>query len=903
MDYLHTRKIDEITKHYDVDPEQGLSQDEAAKRLEEHGPNKLQQYDGVSPWKILFHNANNIIVYLLMAAALLSFLMNDPVEAIAILLAIFIAVGFGFVSEYQAATSVDALQKLITTEVLVLRNKQRQTLDSTELVPGDIMYLETGSSVPADGRIVKSSNFACSEAALTGESEAVEKTTDTLDDPDLSIGDRINLVHSGTAVTRGNAYVLVTATGMDTEIGKISNLMSSGESKETPLNRELDRLGKFLIILAFISGLTVFLVGLLLNNELPYMLQISLILAISAIPEAMPAVSTITLARGMRRMVEKHTLVKTLASVETLGSTSIICSDKTGTLTENQMTVEELYLTADKYYTVTGSGYQIHGDVRLDGEGPVSLEDDEDLAAFVTAALLASDGELVEKEDLNEIIGDPTEGSLIVLGHKLGTSREKLEENGYKQQFKIPFDSEHKYMLTVYKHDGRQDIYIKGALEVLTQFSGDADDNERMDNDNKQLTKKGLRTLAVGHLLGYEGELSDEAVQNELNSGKLELLGISGIIDPPREDVIESIALCQQAGIEIKMITGDHPETARVIAAEIGLKNADEVMTGRDLDHLYEDNREEFNRRVRETSVFARVSPNNKLQIIHALQEGKNIVAMTGDGVNDAPALKGADIGVAMGIRGTEVAKEASDMILTDDRFTSIVEAVEEGRLIFSNIKKFVYFLFTCNMIEIISIFLAVIMMLPLPLQPLHILWLNLVVDSGPAIALAFEGKEGKIMNEAPRKAGQRMFNRGFLMKIVVSGILIGLGSFFVFVYFFQNYGDLELAQTAAFASMAFGQIFHVLNARKRFGSGFKFSQIGENKVLLLAMAISFALVMIAIYAPFFSVLFSSVPLRLIHWLIIAAEVAIVTTAIYWINKKWLNKKADEIIRVETSEA
>lgn len=892
MEKIYKKETDQIVQDFETDAMNGLSTEEAAKRLEKYGPNELDSSEEVSLIKIILQNLNSVIVYLLLGASILSFLMNDPVEGVAVLIAVLIAVVFGVVSEYQAATSVESLLELVTSETVVIREGKRQTIPSSELVPGDLMYLINGNTISADGRIIDSSNFACIESSLTGEAESVEKNADPLtDEESLSIGDRVNCVFSGTAVTRGNAYAIVTATGMKTEIGHISEMMSEGEHSESPLNKELNQLGKLLILFAFVAAILVILIGLIQGNELSSVIQIAIILAISAIPEALPAVSTITLARGMRKMATHQTMVKTLASVETLGSTDVIASDKTGTLTENQMTVERVYLTNEAQYTVSGTGYSTEGTVTNDKEQPVNLEEDEALSEFIHAALLASESELVEKEDVNEIIGDPTDGSVVVLGHKLSLTREKLENATYTLEKKFPFDSEKKYMMNIYQEDDRSHLFIKGALDVLIEQNQSSEENQRLEAINEKIAEEGLRVLAIAKISDYTGEAEEEAIEAHMAEQGLTILGLVGIIDPPRKDVIESVTLTQQAGIKVKMITGDHPKTASVIAKEIGIEGYEQTITGTELDQLLAETPDDFYEKIKDIAVFARVSPENKLQIVEAYQANGLTVAMTGDGVNDAPALKGANIGVAMGIRGTEVAKDASDMILMDDRFTSIVEAIKEGRIIFSNIKKFVYFLFTCNMIELISIFLALLLVLPLPLNPLHILWLNLVVDSFPALSLAFEPGEGNIMKQAPRNKKERLVNWPFIQKIGLSGLIIGISSFLVFLYFFHHYDQVELAQTAAFTSMGLGQLAHIGNVRKENHFGFSPKNFAENRYLLGALAISFALILSAIYLPGLNDLFHSVPLQPIHWLIIVAQVIATTILVYLAKKVFIKRE------------
>lgn len=864
--------------------ESGLSEAEVKRRLETHGPNRLESGDKVSPWEILFHNVNNIIVYLLIAAATISFIMDDPIEGVAILVAVLIAVFFGFFVELKAQHTVESLQAMIYTTAKVRREGRITEIASAELVPGDIVFLEEGDSISADGRLVQSRNFACIESALTGESEAVDKDYRHEFTEEVALGDRTNSIFAGTTVTRGNAYAIITVTGMQTEVGKISSLLKTTKKEQTPLNKELGRLGRLVILFAAACAVIMILIGLVTGYDLPFILHIALILAIAAIPEAMPAVSTITLSRGMKIMAGHKALVKSLPAVETLGSTNVICTDKTGTLTENQMTVEKIALASGLRFDVTGNGYQPAGDILSDGK-PVIAADDEDLAAFIRAGTLCSNATLVEEASGEHVIvGDPTEGALIVLAEKSGFQKDRLHAEGWEKAGEIPFDSEKKYMVTAYRHQGSTHAFIKGAPDVLLKLtSHDPSEQGNLDHFNQEFASEGLRVLAVGELADYAGDGSETSLQDSL--GRVRILGLSGIIDPPRQDVKEAIATCQQAEIQIKMITGDHPRTASIIAASIGLDRHETVMKGQELDHLSEfGSEQDADFQIASTAVFARVSPENKLQIVRALKRQGSIVAMTGDGVNDAPALSGADIGIAMGIRGTEVAKEAADMILTDDRFSAIVDAIREGRVIFANIRKYVYFLFSCNMVEILTIAISLIFLYPLPILPLHVLFLNLVVDISPAIAIGFEPAEANVMNQPPRRAEEGLISRKFLVKILLSGLIIAVLSFLVFVIVLGQSQSLPLAQTAAFTMMAVSQLLHTFNVRreKHFGIG---ASLLENKVLIGALLLSVSLQLLAVYAPFMNQIFQTVPLGRQEWLLIAAAASVSTLGVHLVKK------------------
>ncbi|MDL2276597.1 HAD-IC family P-type ATPase [Breznakia sp. OttesenSCG-928-G09] len=804
--------------------------------------------------------------------------MNDPIEGVAVLIAVFIAVIFGFVTEFKAQKSVESLQSMIKSTTNVLRDGKIEVINSDELVVGDIIKLSGGDSINADARLVQTQNFACIESALTGESAPVSKDSALVFDEETSLGDRKNYVYAGTAVTRGNATAVVTATGMRSEVGQISDMLKQHKKEETPLNKELNHLGKLLIGLAALFAGIVIVLGLLTGRELSFIIQIALILAIAAIPEAMPAVSTITLARGMARMSEHKALVKSLPAVETLGSTSVICSDKTGTLTENQMTVSKIYLLNKGVYNVSGGGYHFEGDVSKDGE-KVVLENETELKDFIYASVLNTNA-TIKTEDNGEkvVIGDPTEGALITLGKKLSIDRNSLEENGHIRVDEIPFNSKLKYMITLYEHEGKRKTYIKGGPDVLLDMSNhDQDTKERIEKENQALAKHGLRVLAIGEIT------DNEAIYHNNCDGNVKILGLVGIVDPPREDVKEAIKICQDAGIRVKMITGDHPQTASMIAKEIGMDEYEETMTGFEFDVADKD--ENFPKEVCKTGVFARVSPRNKLEIVNILKDNGEVVAMTGDGVNDAPALNGADIGVAMGIRGTEVAKEAADMILTNDRFSTIINAVKEGRIIFANIRKFVYYLFSCNMVEITAIMLSLIFLLPdLPVQPLHILWLNLVVDIFPAMSLGFEPAEDNIMKQQPRGKEEGLLTKKFLVRILLSGAVLGVSSFVIYQLMLLRGAPIIEAQTTTFTLMAIMQLLHILNVRREKTFGLDKSLL-KNKSMIFSMLLAITLQLVAVYVPVFNDILGTVPLPFIDWVLILGISIIATVLVYALKK------------------
>ncbi|MDQ0221674.1 cation-translocating P-type ATPase [Streptococcus moroccensis] len=898
MEKVYQKSSKDVLKHYETS-EEGLKQEAIADRQKKYGLNELEQSEKRSALEILWHNINNIIVYLLGAAVILSLFMGEWVEAAAVFAALLIAVLTGFFVELKAQGSVESLQKMIFTTTKVIRDGETQEIDSKDLVPGDIIVLEEGDAISADGRLITSSNFAVIESALTGESEPVDKDAQEIFEEEQSIGDRLNMVFSGTAVARGNAKAVVTGTGMKTEVGQISSLIDKKTAKDSPLEKELHKLGKVLIVLALVAAILVIVVGLINGQDMAHILHIAIILAIAAIPEALPAVSTITLSRGMRIMSEHKALVKSLSAVETLGSTTVIASDKTGTLTENQMTVERIRLAENRKLEVSGRGYDPIGDLTENGDKvSVTLteilnggQDDDALGQFIIHGLLASNAQLRLADDQSDdsdrkeyqIIGDPTEGSLVVLAAKNDLDYTTLSENGWKRLAEIPFSSEHKYMAVLAETPYGKRIVVKGAPDVLiTNFIPKHKQDYWLDQ-NESLASEGMRVLAVASLKVDEKTDLAETFENNFDQfmGDFVIDGLAGIMDPPRDDVKDSVAETQNAGIAVKMITGDHPKTASVIAEQIGIKNHENTMTGQEIDKLVD--QAGFAQKVRETAVFARVSPENKLQIVKSLQAEGNVVAMTGDGVNDAPALNGADIGVAMGIRGTEVAKETAAMILTDDKFSTIVSAVEIGRNIFANIKKYVMFLFSCNMIEILAVLLTIIFSLPMPLQALHILYLNLVIDIAPAMSLAFEEADEDIMSQPPRRASGGLVNKAFLARIIISGAIIALASFIIFRHAYAREASLEYAQTATFTFMALAQLLQIFNVRNPKGFGLNASFF-KNKVLVLSLILSLGLQMAAIYLPFMNAILGTHPLTGATWGYMAIGLLVTTVFVYLAN-------------------
>ncbi len=853
----------------DVNKETGLSQSEAEKRFQKYGPNSLKQKSQISPFKIFVDQFKNILVILLLIASGFSFFIGDTVEAIAIGAVIILNALFGFVTEYRAEKSVEELKKMITTDTKVLRDGEVKNIKSKNVVPGDIVIIEEGDRITADGRLVEAENLASDESALTGESEPVSKNTDKIEKEDVPLAETKNMVYMGTAVTRGNGALVVTGTGQKTEMGKISDLLNETVDEETPLEEKLDQLGKSLIVITLIITAIIALVGIISGRDIVDMVKTGIALAIAAVPEGLPAVATITLAIGMRVMARHNALVKSLPAVETLGSTTVICTDKTGTLTENQMTVNEIYLY-DRDIEVTGTGYKPEG-IFKENDKEIDLENDELLNLFLKAGTLSSNASINKKDDLWEVVGDPTEGALVAAAMKANLSEKNFKKNDFKRTGEIPFSSEKKFMAVSYSENKKEFIYLKGAPEVVLDKCDKViqKDNEateltekirkKLSDINHEMASEGLRVLGVAYKEKKNDKLEDDIEQD------LVFLGFAGIMDPPRADVKESILTAQKAGIRTIMITGDQSDTAYAIGKKVGISQDDQKpITGSMLAKL---SISELKEKIQTNSVFARVSPKDKLDIIDALNANNEITAMTGDGVNDAPALKKADIGVAMGQRGTAVAKEASDMVLLDDRFGTIVEAVKQGRVIFDNIQKFIHYLFSCNLSEILFLFLGIILQLPTPLLALQILWLNLVTDVFPALVMAWEQPEEGIMDNPPRDPGKVIMTNKFKIKIGLQGLVITFGPLLAYMYALNNFSTLE-SRTIGFMTIAFVQLFHVFNVRRENGLGFDRTLL-QNKYLWGAIVLTIGLQLLAVYTPFLQNIIHTVALQPKMWYIV----------------------------------
>jgi Ca2+-transporting ATPase len=862
--------------------EKGLSSEEAAKRLQDYGPNELKETAKKTLFMMFLDQFRDFMIMVLVAAAAVSGIIGEVIDTIAIVVIVILNAIIGFVQEYRAEKAMKALKELAAPEALVYRDRKRMSIPASELVPGDAVFLEAGRIVPADIRLTESAQLKIEEAALTGESIPVEKSVNALKEASIPLGDRKNMAYKGTIVSYGRGMGIVVATAMDTELGKIATLLQEEEEIKTPLQKRLAKFGQRLGIIVLAICAIVFITGLL-RGEAPLLMFLTAIsLAVAAIPEALPAVVTISLALGAKKMVKQNALVRKLPAVETLGSVTYICSDKTGTLTLNKMTVEELYIRGE----VVGSEK-----LKVDHEEkPFSLN--SQVPVLLHALALSNDAAL-DKD--NNAIGDPTEVALFEIAGRNGLSKKDIEKE-FPRIAEIPFDSDRKCMTTFHKTPGDGIIsFTKGALESVLKKSVDSlTGSERtgmnepltrmIDDVNEKMANDGLRTLAfaVRQWDSLPEDVTPEAVENNLT-----FIGLTGLMDPPREEAKEAVSICKTAGIKPVMITGDHPLTARNIARRLGIiGDGGGVITGQELEKL---TLEEFEDKVEKIRVYARVAPEQKIKIVKALQDKGEFAAMTGDGVNDAPALKRADIGVAMGITGTDVSKESSHMILLDDNFATIVKAVKEGRRIFDNIRKFIKYTMTSNSGEIWTIFLPPFLGLPIPLLPIHILWINLVTDGLPGLALAVEPAEKGIMNRPPRHPKESIFAHGIGYHLFWVGLLMGSVSVFTQAWFMKAGGTHW--QTMVFTVLSLSQMGHVLAIRSDRESLFK-QGLFSNKPLLGAVLMTFVLQMATIYVPVLNPIFKTAPLTAGELAISLLLSSIVFMAVE-IEKWWLrrNKK------------
>ncbi|MBN8580509.1 MAG: cation-translocating P-type ATPase [Anaerolineae bacterium] len=917
---------EETLKHLEVH-EEGLSSAEVEKRLAHYGQNQLEEAPRPGFLALLWSQLNNFVVILLIVASVISALLGDYVEAIAIMAIVVLNAVLGIVQEQRAEQALAALKKLAAPEAQVIRDGSRKSVPAYNLVPGDIVFLEAGNFIPADLRLLEAVNLRVEEASLTGESLPVQKNAATVLDKNVPLGDRKNTTFMGTVVSYGRGRGVVTSTGMSTQLGLIATMLQGVESEETPLQRRLDQLGKSLSIGSLILVFVVFIVALfnytevsgLFSDPLNYfqtfaeqiteVFIIAISLAIAAVPEGLPAVVTISLALGMREMIQRHALIRKLSSVETLGSATVICSDKTGTLTQNEMTVTRIWADG-QLVSVSGTGYTPKGDFLVDGK-PMDVKQYPAILSTLWLGVLNNDA-LIETTGESEsnktyrIVGDPTEGSLLVAAAKAGAIQLDIKE-AYPRENEVPFDSERKRMITIHdvtdpspedpspfydeKHKDWDVIAMKGAPDIVltlcSKYQGMDDKPREMTEEmrksilaaNDAMTKDALRVLGFAYRADKNIPDNIEEVKTTDLEKDLVFVGLMGMIDPPRTEVKPALEKARHAGIRTVMITGDFPNTAKAIAESIGLLRPGKgVMTGAELDAI-DDN--QLKQVIEDTDVFARVSPEHKMRIVDALQANDEVVAMTGDGVNDAPAIKRADIGVAMGITGTDVAKGTADMVLTDDNYASIVSAVEQGRIIYSNIRKFVFFLLSSNVAEIMIIFLATLAGLPAPLTAIQLLWLNLITDGAPALALAMEKGDPDTMDQKPRAKNEPIVNRSMGIGIIIQTIMqtgAVLGAFVMglvwhlesgaiipagsnVISFVLNHDwrgvDVQTAETMAFVTLSMAELFRAYTVRSERASIFQIG-IFSNKYMQYAVGISMTLLILVCAVPFLQPIFNT---------------------------------------------
>ena len=847
---------------------EGLDEAEAGRRLEAHGPNRLAPPERAGPLVRFLRHFHNVLIYILIAAAAGTALLGHWVDTGVILAVVLINTLIGFLQEGKAERALDAIRQMLSPQATVVRGGERQQVDAAEIVPGDVVFLQAGDKVPADLRLLDAKNLRIDEAVLTGESVPVEKGTDAVA-ADAALGDRRSMAYSGTLVTFGRGLGMAVATGTQTEVGRISEMLGEVTSLQTPLIRQTEQFGRWLAAIIVVIAAATFAFGYWVRDyPLDEMFLAAASLAVSTIPEGLPAILTIALAIGVQKMARRNAIIRSLPAVETLGSVSAICSDKTGTLTRNEMTVSAL-VTRSRQVAVTGVGYAPHGGFCEDGRETDPLADGI-LHETLLAGALCNDARHGERDGAWWLQGDPTEGSLIVAARKAGLDPEAETERRPRLDV-IPFESDHKYMATLHSdHHGGRTIYLKGSPERLLELCDrerSADGEQPLEPDwwrgeMETIAGRGERLLAVAaaEVPGDRQELTYEAVER----GGFTLLALVGIIDPPRDEAVASVAASQRAGVQVRMITGDHVATASAIGRKLGICSERGAVAGHELDAMDDD---ELQRTAREAAVFARTTPEHKLRLVRALQADGSIVAMTGDGVNDAPALKRADVGVAMGCKGTEAAKEASEMVLADDNFASITHAVEEGRTVYDNIRKAILHMLPTNAGQSLTIMMAILMGLALPLTPVQVLWVNMVTSVTLAMALAFEPSEPGVMERPPRDPEAPLLSGFMLWRIPFVAILLWLGTFGHFVWMEEVVGAPDdLARTVAINTLVAGQAFYLLNLRLIYDPVLRGWALFRSRAMWLAIGVLVVLQLMFSYAPFMHALFGTAPIAPADW-------------------------------------
>lgn len=848
----------------------GLSDKEAGKKLQEHGPNTLTESKKISLFRIFLRQFSDFMVLILLASTAISASMGEMTEAVTIIAIVVLNAILGFIQEYRTEKTLEALKGLAAPTAKVIRNGKCVSIPAEQIVPGDLIILETGDRVPADASLVESNSLQVDESLLTGESVPVEKAVSRSGNRLYDSSQKAASVYMGTVVTGGRARAVVYATGMNTEMGNIAGLIQNIEEDETPLQKKLKHLGKLIVAGCLIICAIVSITGVLRGEELFNMLLAGISLAVAAVPEGLPAIVTIALALGVQRMLKRNALIRKLPAVETLGCASIICSDKTGTLTENRMTVRKIY-AGGRMYEVRGSNGK--SGVFFDSFAGIDPLKQGILKLNLEIGALCNNAEVEQKQkNVWEVTGDPTEGALLVVAAKAGLSRETLDTSWFRID-ELPFDSDRKCMSVVCdNHIGETYVFTKGAPDIIINkctkaytSKGIVDLTPQMKTEimknNNLMAGEALRVLGMAYK-----KLGSRSYKNRGLESELVFAGLTGMIDPPRKEALDAVRKCRMAGIKPVMITGDHKLTATAIAKELEiLSKSDKVLTGAELDEMDEKRLEKIAENV---GVYARVSPKHKLMIVRVLKKLGHVVAMTGDGVNDAPAVKEADIGVSMGMTGTDVTKEASAMILMDDNFATIVAAVEEGRVIYNNIRKFIRYMLACNIGEVLTMFLGMLIGLPIPLLPIQILWVNLVTDGLPAVALGFDPPGKDIMLQPPRGSRENIFSHGLLNLILFRGVLIGLTTLAVFVSILYMGNGVESARTGAFATLVLTQLIHVFECKSERRSIFEIP-IFNNMYLIWAVLCSLVMILGVLYIPFLQVIFNTVSLSLTEWMII----------------------------------
>lgn len=861
MEKYYTMPIEDVIKKLGSNEVDGLTQAKVLVAREQNGENKLEEKPGKSLVKMIIEQVSDFMIIILIAAAVLSIVVGETIDGAVILGIVILNAVLGITQEKKASNALQALKNMAAPKAKVIREGKLQVVDSAELVVGDLVKLEAGDYVPADLVLIEAVNLKIDESALTGESVAVDKYVGELSE-EASIGERQNSTFMSTIVTYGRGTGIVTGIGMNTEIGKIATMLNETDDGKTPLQVKLASLGKLLGIICIAVCVVIFGLGVLRGESLLEVFMTAISLAVAAIPEGLPAVVTVVLALGVTRMISRHAIMKNLGAVETLGSTTVICTDKTGTLTQNKMTVLKVY-DGEEEWKVSGTGYSFDGDIVSEIGKPIM-----DIDLLLKAAVLCNDAKIKDEE----VIGDPTEGALIVLGAKGGYDQSELNTD-FPRLSEFPFDSDRKLMSTKHCIEGEYLMFTKGAPDVAlsrcTHIRINGKIREITDEDKTRITAKNVNYAENAlRVLGYTYKKVAEESDLTVEESELIFLGLSCMIDPPREEAKAAVKLCKNAGIRVVMITGDHITTATAIALQLGIiKDKNEVEEGAKINGYSE---EAFKEKVKTTSVFARVSPEHKVKIVDTLKSNGEIVAMTGDGVNDAPALKRADIGIAMGITGTDVSKEAADMILTDDNFASIVDAVEEGRIIYSNIRKLVGFLLSCNIGEILIIFIAMLSGWAVPLLPIQLLWVNLITDSFPAFALGLEEGEKGIMNDQPRNPAEPIVDRKMKIALIMQSIgltMAVLGSYrlgFIMAGDVSEEAKLTIARTFCFITLIAGEMLRSYSARSEDNSVFSLKLLG-NKFLNYSVLGSVVMLGLVVYVPFLQIIFSTASLTLLQ--------------------------------------